>query len=119
MNQILTDEDIRILFIAVDKDQSNEISYDELITECNKIHCGYVLQKIKGAIEGGKDVSVDKIFSTLDNNNSGQMEITEFNEMLNLLYADVNKVEVDELFRHFDSTGRGKITKEDFKKALN
>lgn len=119
LNSILTDEEVRILFIAVDKDQSNEITYEELITECAKIHCGYVLQKIKGAIESGKSMSIDKVFDTLDSNKNGDMEITEFNEMLHLLYDNVDKFEVDELFKHFDSKGFGKITKEDFKKALN
>jgi len=47
------------------------------------------------------------------------MEITEFNEVIKLLYeSGVKKVEVDSLFRHFDSKGVGYITKDDFQKAL-
>ena len=60
LSNILTDEEIRILFMTVDKDNSNTVSYEELITECSKIHCGYVLQKLKAAIEnGGKDMTVE------------------------------------------------------------
>lgn len=38
--------------------------------------------------------------------------------MLNYAYEGVGKLEVDSLFKHFDSTGTGKLSKEDFKKAL-
>jgi hypothetical protein len=47
------------------------------------------------------------------------MEVTEFNEMINSLYDNVGRVEVDSLFKHFDTKGQGRISKEDFKKALN
>lgn len=36
-----------------------------------------------------------------------------------MLYDRVDKVEVDELFKHFDVKGLGKITIEDFRKALD
>ena len=38
--------------------------------------------------------------------------------MLNYLYEGVGKLEVDSLFKHFDTTGTGKLKKADFKKAL-
>ena len=77
-----------------------------------------MLQRLKSAIESGKEITIDKVFNTLDSNKNGDMEVTEFNEMLHLLYDKVDKVEVDELFKHFDSKGIGKISKEDFAKAL-
>lgn len=56
---ILSDDEIRYLFIAVDRDNSNSISYEELIQECSKIHCAYVLDKIRTAINSGKQTTVD------------------------------------------------------------
>src|SRR5438132_1112281 len=38
--------------------------------------------------------------------------------MLNYLYEGVGKLEVDSLFKHFDTTGTGKLTKPEFKKSL-
>jgi Ca2+-binding EF-hand superfamily protein len=39
--------------------------------------------------------------------------------MLNFLYGEsVGKLEIDSLFKHFDSSGTGKINKEDFKRQL-
>jgi hypothetical protein len=61
---------------------------------------------------------VDSVFATLDDNNNGLMEVTEFNELITMLYEAVDKYEVDALFRHFDTRGMGRITKEEFKKAL-
>ncbi len=54
----------------------------------------------------------------MDNNNNGTMEVSEFNEMIHLLYDKVDKYEVDALFKHFDVKGYGRISKDDFKKAL-
>jgi hypothetical protein len=59
------------------------------------------------------------VFNTLDDNNNNQMEVTEFNQMINMLYEAVDKYEVDELFKHFDTRGMGRITKEEFKRALS
>ena len=83
------------------------------------IHCGYVLQKLKMAIENAKGQSIEKIFKTLDDNNNNQMEVIEFNQMIRLLYDQVDKYEVDALFKHFDTKGCGRITLEEFKKALS
>lgn len=46
------------------------------------------------------------------------MEITEFNEMINLLVSNADKYEVDALFKHFDVRGIGRINREEFKRAL-
>lgn len=46
------------------------------------------------------------------------MEIQEFNDLLNFLYANVGKLEVDSLFKHFDVSGRGRLTKQEFASAL-
>lgn len=43
MKDILTDDECLVMFMVIDKDNSNEITPDELITECSKIHCAYVL----------------------------------------------------------------------------
>ena len=43
-DKVLNEEECRVLFLAVDKDESGEISYDELVSECSKINCGYVLK---------------------------------------------------------------------------
>lgn len=55
----------------------------------------------------------------MDDNNNGEMNIVEFNNLISLIYDDVGKVEVDELFKHFDKKGLGSITKQDFTAALN
>ena len=117
LKSVLTDEEIVLLFQAVDRDQSNEISYDELMGACGRIHCGYVMDKVKRAIDRG-DLSVDKVFQTVDSDGNGAIDIVEFNEMISLLYDKVGKTEVDELFKHVDKRGTGKVTLEDLKKAL-
>lgn len=43
MGTILTEDEVRYLFLAVDVDKSGEITQEELIQECSKIHCAYVL----------------------------------------------------------------------------
>jgi Ca2+-binding EF-hand superfamily protein len=50
LKDLLSEQECRILFVAVDKDHSGEISYVELINECSKINCGYVLQKMKNTL---------------------------------------------------------------------
>ena len=55
----------------------------------------------------------------MDDNNDNQMGVTEFNQMIRLLYDRVDKYEVDALFKHFDTKGCGKITVDEFKKALS
>lgn len=104
--------------MACDKDDSKQITVDELISECAKIHTGYVLSKLKAAIENAKGQTIDSIFNTLDDNNNGLMEVSEFNSLINALYETVDKYEVDALFKHFDSRGMGKITKDEFKRAI-
>lgn len=44
LSRILTAEDAKILFEAVDTDKSNSISYEELMHECQKLHCGFVME---------------------------------------------------------------------------
>ncbi|CDW86689.1 protein fantom [Stylonychia lemnae] len=118
MKNYLDDKEALELFMAIDKDNSNSISIDEIINECSMIHCVYVLDQLKKAIQTGVDLSVEKVFETVDNNKNGEMDIFEFNEMITLLHKDVEKFEVDAIFKHFDIKGTGKISKEDFKKAL-
>ena len=78
-NKVLTAEEVRDLFVAVDYDKSNSITYDELIRECSKIHCAYIQSKIKSAIESDKKLKIEEIVKTLDSNKNGELEITEFN----------------------------------------
>ena len=61
---------------------------------------------------------MDKVFATVDENNSNSMEVIEFNEMISACYQELKKHEIDTLFKHFDKKGLGKITKEEFKKGL-
>lgn len=74
---------------------------------------------MKKVLEGTKGMTVDEVFDMCDRDRSNKMEITEFNDVVKQLYSSsVNKVEIDSLFRHFDSKGIGYISKDDFKKAL-
>ena len=111
-------EEARDLFIAVDIDNSNSITYDEMIRECSKIHCAYVQSKIRTAIESDKTLKIEEMIKALDKSKNGELEITEFNELITLIYSKVEKVEVDELFKHFDKNGSGNISVEEFKKGL-
>ena len=109
------------MFYAIDKDRSGEISYNELITECSKINCAYVLFKIQDLLNKNKSdpsYTPEKIFDQFDRNKTGSMEIQEFNELLKFLYDNVGKLEVDSLFKHFDTSGRGRLTKQEFTAAL-
>ena len=69
------------------------------------------MDKIRSAINNGKETTLNSLFDTVDNNRNGEIDIIEFNELINLIYEDVGKVEVDELFKHFDKNGLGKINK--------
>ena len=42
----------------------------------------------------------------------------EFNQLITLAYSNVEKFEIDAIFKHLDVKGTGKIKKEDFTKAL-
>jgi hypothetical protein len=39
--------------MSIDKDGNKNLSYEELVVGCNKIHSSYVLYKLKQAIQGG------------------------------------------------------------------
>ena len=119
LKNCLSDDEARELFIAVDKDKSNSITIDELITECSMIHCAYVLEEIKKAIREGTNLNLDQVFDTVDDNRNGEMDIFEFNTLINLAYSNVEKFEIDAIFKHLDLKGTGKIKKEDFLKALS
>jgi len=121
LDKILNPDECRTLFMAADKDNSNEVSYDELINECQKIHCAYVMEQMKEVVETSiKEQNLDliQIFNSFDRDSSNKMEINEFNEMIKFLYEARDKYEIDCLFRHCDSKGVGYITRDDFKNAL-
>ena len=70
-------------------------------------------------MDSSKEYGPEKIFDMFDRNRSGIMEVQEFNEMLNYLYEGVGKLEVDSLFKHFDTSGTGRVKKTDFKRSLD
>jgi len=55
----------------------------------------------------------------VDDNNSGDMDISEFNQVVALCYKELNRHEVDVLFSHFDKRGVGYLNKDEFQKGLN
>ncbi len=67
--------------MAADKDNSNEISYEELLSECGKIHCAYVLDQMREVIEDS-GIDLKKVFDTYDRDKSNSVEINEFNEII-------------------------------------
>lgn len=117
MKNILDDNECLTLFQALDQDNSNTVTRDELISECSKIHASYVLQRLRTAIQSGK-TKISEIFKAVDSNNNGEMEVHEFNEAIGLLYSNLDKYEVDALFKHFDTQGLGRITIPQFERAL-
>lgn len=118
LKPILTEEESRVFFDAVDADKSGELSYNEIINECSKINCAYALKKINDILKASKEQTPDSVFKLFDSSRNDSIDILEFNDMMNFLYDKINKYEVDCLFRHFDVKGMGHISKEDFKKAL-
>jgi Ca2+-binding EF-hand superfamily protein len=63
-------------------------------------------------------LNIDEIFKTFDADNSGEIEIAEFAELISRLGEDREKFEIDCFFRHCDARGVGKVSNEDFKKAI-
>lgn len=92
------------------------LTYEELVNGCSKIYASYVLHKLRQAIQGGasKGLSIDKVFATVDDNGNGDMDISEFNQVIALCYKELNRHEVDVLFTHFDKRGVGYLNKVEF-----
>jgi Ca2+-binding EF-hand superfamily protein len=111
VNQILTDAECVKLFDHIDVDQSKNLTYKEFIHSLQQIYTGYILHKLRSIIEnsGGK-LKPEEIFAACDNNRNGSIDVTEFNEMIQLQLGDLEKHEIDCLFQHFDKKGHGNIT---------
>lgn len=57
---------------------------------------------------------VDMLFSLVDKDGSGEMEIDEFNNLLQQSGQDWDLKDIDELFREVDTDRSGQIDKEEF-----
>ena len=73
----LSNEECKVLFEAIDKDRSGEITLNEIVTECSKINCAYVLFKIQEFLkkQKRKPKTPEELFEMFDTNQSGEMEI--------------------------------------------
>ena len=88
--------------MSIDQDNSKSLSFEEIVNGCSKIHASYILHKLRKTIESGKELSIDKVFSAVDEDNNDEMDITEFSTMVDLCYKGLKKHEIDTLFQHFD-----------------
>jgi len=99
---VLTEEECRILFLAADKDNSGDITPEELIRECSSIHQNYVFEKIRKALEKTKGLDSKSVMDKLKVRSDGTLDIVEFNEIINMLYGHMEKYEVDALLMQAD-----------------
>ena len=85
MNTVLTAEESRTLFIHIDADNSNSLSYEEVINSLQHIYTGYILFKLRSMIDksGGK-LTPETIFKTADDNDDGLMDVVEFYDLMQL-----------------------------------
>ena len=88
--------------MAADKDNSGDITPEELIRECQKIHQSYVFDKIKQALEKTKGLDSKSVMDRLKAKDDGTLDIVEFNEIINMLYGHMEKYEVDALLMQAD-----------------
>lgn len=71
------------LFRAIDHDNSNSLTVDEIKIELASIDAAMILKKVKASLEETKMDSFNTLAS-FDDDQSGKMEINEFSEFINL-----------------------------------
>jgi len=120
LKDFLDEDDITELFAAVDIDKSGSVTVDELRSELDVINAAYVLDQIKKTCDesAGGNSTIDKLFETIDDDESGHIDVLEFSKLVNIAYRETGKSEVDLLFKLVDKYQRGYLTKEDFKNAF-
>lgn len=115
----LDDEELRVLFKALDKTGTGNINYKQFVTEFPEINTSYLINKIKKIIIGSK-VAPEMIFEKYCTDKKHQrMSLADFKIFVKQFHSDkVQDHEIDSLFKHFDISRKGFITKEEFISAF-
>ena len=90
VNRILSDAECVKVFEHIDIDHSKDLTYKEIIHSLQEIYTGYILHKLRSIIEnsGGK-LTPEAVFAACDDNRDGVIDVTEFNEMVQLQIGDL------------------------------
>lgn len=114
MAKYLTASEAETLFRAIDIDKSQSITQEEFLQELSLVNCQFILQSLKDRLKevGGFEKTYDMYVG-----GNGRMEANEFAKVIDS-GDDLDKLEVDSVFRHFDTASKGYITKEEFVRAF-
>ena len=84
-SSILSDSEILKLFLSIDADKSNSVSYQEMLVCFKEVHLNYILHKLNLAITSGK-LTPAKVFNASDLDQDKTLDVVEFNEMVGSAY---------------------------------
>ena len=82
MKTFLNDTEATQLFKAIDHDNSQSLTVDEISTELASITAAQILDKVKATAKAN-NYEAAEIFEVYDMDKSGTMEINEFKEFIN------------------------------------
>ena len=115
----LDDEEFQSFFRKLDIDNSQSITFDEMVNEFHSIAVEKCIRNIKKIlVEGGVDP--DFFFTKhakMDRTHS-KMSHQEFTALLKDIQPKLIRREIYHVIRYFDRGSKGRITKEDFLHAI-
>ena len=76
-----------------------------------------LIQKLQGVIVKNK-VNIEKLFTTLDQNKSKSIYLSEFKSLIKCLDKNVTEDEIEHIFNIFDDDGNKELSFDEFRKQL-
>lgn len=101
-------EELMQTFKAIDKDNNGRLTKEEMIQ-------GY--QKIYGATQDVAAI-VDRIFTMVDSNKSGEIDFSEFLVAAAAEYKNLSKKKIEQTFKIFDQDGDGFIDRKELAQVM-
>lgn len=113
LKSILDHEECRVLFKAIDVDNSQDISTEEIHAELAILNAALCFDKLRTTAENA-GMKVDEVFDTVDADRSGTVEVDEFATLVDDLLNIKDTDQVNMLFAEIDKDSKGYISRKDF-----
>lgn len=120
MGLVLDDQELTALFRNLDKDGSGFITYKEIVESFSYLNTEALLKKMQRIISGsgtGPEFYFNR-YAVSDTTHK-QMKPDEFSKLVKEVNDRVMNMETNHLYKHFDTTNKGYISKEDFVLRFN
>lgn len=132
MKMNLEEDEIMALFKSIDVNNSQSITYNELIEKFDKFNVEMLIKRIKVFIDSGSN-NADFIFDKYSNRQSStrgshsdfhasfkdlRMQQADFAAMVKYFIKKISPPEIAQMFKHFDHGNKGFITRQDFTAAF-